>query len=55
MSLGLIAACGFLGFGLKALNRGDSRKQQLMMRGRVISQAIGIGSIMLGLMMATKN
>ncbi|KAH9388545.1 HIG1 domain member 2A [Tyrophagus putrescentiae] len=53
--IGLIAACGFLGFGLKALNRGDSRKQQLMMRGRVISQAIGIGSIMLGLMMATKN
>lgn len=33
-------------YGLISLKRGDSRKQQLMMRGRVISQAIGVCSIM---------
>ncbi|XP_075676464.1 HIG1 domain family member 2A, mitochondrial-like isoform X2 [Dermatophagoides pteronyssinus] len=53
--LGFIGACGFLGFGLRALNRGDSRQQQFMMRGRVIAQAIGIGSIMIGLWIAARN
>ena len=53
--IGFIGACGFLGFGLRALNRGDSRQQQFMMRGRVIAQAIGIGSIMIGLWIAARN
>lgn len=46
--LGVLVTCGFLASGLKAFRDGNKRRSQLMMRGRVVAQALTVTALGLG-------
>ncbi|CAG2165169.1 unnamed protein product, partial [Oppiella nova] len=48
--LGICATTFCLTYGLIAMRRGDSRKQQLMMRGRVLAQGFTVMALLSGIM-----
>lgn len=53
--MGLLATTACLTLGLISMNRGDSKRQQLFMRGRVFFQCFTFASMFIGIALTTKS